>query len=79
MDFGLKVAEKFVDMDAILEQAPTISAWNFDQARIYILNGTTVGSLDGGVEYVDGTKGKVRLDFEKDDGAWKVRGYSLEP
>jgi hypothetical protein len=79
MDYGLKIAEKFVDMDAALEQQAKISAWNFERAHIYTLNGTIAGSLDGGVEYVDGTKGKVRLDFEKDGGAWKVKGYTLEP
>jgi hypothetical protein len=79
MDFGMKIAEKFVDMGALLEQQASISAWNFERARIYTLNGTTVGSLDGGVVYVDGEKGKVRLDFEKDGGAWKVKGYTLQP
>ena len=41
-------------------------------------DGSIRGILDGRVEYVDGTSGKVHLEFDQEVGTWKVRNSSME-
>ena len=57
---------------------PKITAWTFDRAQISTREGTTIGSLEGKVEYMDGERGKVSLEFEKDGGTWKARSSGME-
>jgi hypothetical protein len=59
--------------------APKLSTWNFDQARFSTQNGTAAASLQGKVEYLDGTTGTVQLEFEKDGETWKVSSSGMTP
>ena len=77
-DMAANLAEGVVDLDAVLKTyAPRISEWTFDRARFSTRGGTTIGSLEGMVQYADGKRGKVSLDFERSDGTWKVRASEL--
>ena len=68
-----------MDLDRIIKSVGSpIAALKFDGARIFTKNGVTRGTLNGRVEYVDGTSGKVHLEFEGQGGVWKVRSSSLE-
>jgi uncharacterized iron-regulated membrane protein len=72
------LAEGVVDMDTVLKTyGPRISEWTFDRARFSTRDGKTIGSLEGKVQYADGKRGKVSLDFERSDGTWKVRASDL--
>jgi hypothetical protein len=77
-DMAANLAEGVVDLDAVLKTyAPRISEWTFDRARFSTRDGKTIGSLEGKVQYADGKRGKVSLDFERSDGTWKVRASEL--
>ena len=56
---------------------PRVSEWTFDRAQFSTRDGKTIGSLEGKVQYADGKRGTVSLDFERSDGAWKVRASDL--
>jgi hypothetical protein len=77
-DMAASLAESVVDMDTVLKTyGPRISEWTFDRARFSTRDGKTIGSLEGKVQYADGKRGKVSLDFERSDGTWKVRASDL--
>ena len=77
-DMAAELAEGVVDLDTVLKTyGPKVSEWTFDQAQFSTRNGKTIGSLEGKVEYADGKRGKVSLDFERSDGIWKVRASEL--
>jgi len=77
-DMAASLAEGVVDLDTVLKTyGPKVSEWTFDQAQFSTRNGKTIGSLEGKVEYADGKRGKVSLDFERSDGIWKVRASEL--
>ena len=79
LDKPLRIARSVVDLDSIIKSAGSpIVTWKFDGARIFTKNGVIRGTLNGRVEYVDGTSGKVHLEFEEQDGTWKLRSSSLE-
>ena len=79
LDKPLRIARSVVDLDSIIKSAGSpIVTWKFDGARIVTKNEVIRGTLNGRVEYVDGTSGKVHLEFEEQDGTWKVRSSSLE-
>ena len=79
LDKPLRIARSVVDLDSIIKSAGSpIVAWKFDGARIFTKNEVIRGTLNGRVEYVDGTSGKVHLEFEQQDGIWKLRSSSLE-
>ena len=72
------LAEGVVDLDTVLEKyGPKVSEWTFDRAQFSTRDGQTVGSLNGKVQYADGNCGTVSLEFERSDGAWKVRASDL--
>jgi len=79
LDDAERIAGGVVNLaSAVKTYAPKISAWTFDQANFSTRDGTTIGSLEGEVVYMDGERGKVSLEFEKNGGTWKVRNSSLE-
>jgi opacity protein-like surface antigen len=77
-DMAASLAEGVVDLDTVLKTyGPRISEWTFDRAQFSTRDGKTIGSLKGKVEYVDGKRGNVSLDFEMSDGTWKLRASDL--
>ena len=77
-DMAASLAEGVVDLDTVLKTyAPKISGWTFDRAQFSNRDGKTIGSLEGKVEYMDGKRGEVSLDFERSEGTWKVRASEL--
>ena len=77
-DMAASLAEGVVDLDTVLKTyGPRISEWTFDRAEFSTRDGRTIGSLEGKVQYADGKRGTVSLDFERSDGTWKVRASDL--
>ena len=77
-DMAASLAEGIVDLDTVLKTyGPKVSEWTFDRAQFSTRDGKTIGSLEGEVQYADGKRGTVSLDFERSDGAWKVRASDL--
>jgi len=77
-DMAASLAEGVVDLETVLKTyGPRISEWTFDRAEFSTRDGRTIGSLEGKVQYADGKRGTVSLDFERSDGAWKVRASDL--
>ena len=78
LDAAVRIARGVVNLDAMIKKyAPKISEWAFDRAQFSTRDGTTIGYLKGKVEYVDGKRGNVSLDFEMSDGTWKLRDSDL--
>jgi len=78
-DDAQRMAGGVVNLDRVIKTyAPKISEWAFDRAQFSTRGGITIGLLEGQVEYVDGKRGKVSLEFEKDGETWKVRSSGLE-
>ena len=79
LDDAERIAGGVVNLaSAVKTYGPKISDWTFERAQFSTRDGTTIGSLEGEVEYMDGERGKVSLEFEKNGEAWKVRNSSLE-
>ena len=79
LDDAERMAGGVVNLDTVIKTyAPKISEWAFDRAQFSTRDGTTIGLLEGKVEYTDGIRGKVSLEFEKDGETWKVRSTSLQ-
>ena len=79
MDVAERATQGVLDLESVLRTyGPKISEWTFDRAQFSTRDGRTIGSLEGKVQYVDGKRGKVSLEFERSDGAWKVRASDLE-
>ena len=79
LDNAQRIASGYVDLErAVKTYGPKISEWSFDRARFFTRDGTAIGSLEGEVQYLDGTQGKVSLEFENDGETWKVRSSSME-
>jgi hypothetical protein len=79
LDNATRMVGGWVDLEGlIMQQAPALAAWKFEDARVFTKNGTIRGNLDGRVEYVDGKSGKVQLELEQEEGTWKLRSFSLE-
>jgi len=77
-DMAASLAEGVVDLETVLKTyGPRISEWTFDRAEFSIRDGKTIGSLEGKVQYEDGKRGTVSLEFERSDGTWKVRASDL--
>jgi hypothetical protein len=77
-DMAAGLTKGVVDLDTVLKTyGPKVFEWTFDRARFSTRDGKTVGSLEGKVQYADGKRGTVSLDFERSDGAWKVRASDL--
>ncbi len=77
-NMAAELAEGFVDLDTVLKKyGPKVSEWTFDRAQFSTRDGQPVGSLKGKVQYADGKRGTVSLEFDRSDGAWKVRSSSL--
>jgi hypothetical protein len=73
------IADNFVNVELLFKQyAPNISTWEFERVRFSTRHGKLIGTLDGSVEFADGKQGKLKLEFEKDVGTWKVRSSNLE-
>ena len=79
LDKAKGMAQGVVNLESAFKTyGPKISAWTFDRAQLSTRGGTTIGSLEGEVEYMDGERGKVSLEFEKDGGTWKARSSGME-
>jgi hypothetical protein len=77
-DMAARLVEGVVDLDTVLKTyGPKVSEWTFDRARFSTRDGKTIGSLEGKVQYADGKRGTVSLDFERSDETWKVRASDL--
>ena len=77
-DMAASLAEDVVDLESVLRKyGPKVSEWTFDRAQFSTRDGRTIGSLEGKVQYMDGKRGTVSLDFERSDGTWKVRASDL--
>jgi hypothetical protein len=77
-DMAASLAEGAVDLETVLETyGPKISEWTFERAEFSTRDGRTIGALEGKVQYADGKRGEVRMDFERSDGTWKVRASDL--
>jgi hypothetical protein len=77
-DMAASLAEGVVDLETVLKTyGPRISEWTFDRAQFSTRDGKTIGSLEGTVQYADGKRGTVSMDFERSDGTWKVRASDL--
>ena len=77
-DKAASLAEGVINLDTVLKMyGPKVTEWTFDRARFSNRDGKTVGTLEGKVQYADGKRGTVSLDFERSDGAWKVRASDL--
>jgi len=78
MDAAERVTQDIVDLESVLRTyGPRVSEWTFDRAQFSTRDGKTIGSLEGKVQYADGKRGTVSLDFERSDKAWKVRASDL--
>ncbi len=78
MDKAERVTQGIVDLESVLRTyGPRVSEWTFDRAEFSSRDGRTVGSLEGKVQYADGQRGTVSMDFERSDGTWKVRASDL--
>ena len=78
MDEAERVTQDVVDLESVLRAyGPKVSEWTFDRAEFSTRDGKTIGSLEGKVQYADGKRGAVSLDFERSDGTWKVRASDL--
>ena len=79
LDTATYLASGVVDLERLIEQnAPTIATWKFDRARIFTKHGAIRGNLEGRVDYVDGTSGKVNIELEQQDGTWKLCGWTFD-
>lgn len=78
-DQAKELAAGVVNVESLFKAyGPRLSSWTFDQARFSTRDGIATGTLQGKVEYRDGTNGTVRLELEKDGETWKVRSSSME-
>jgi hypothetical protein len=78
MDEAERVTQDIVDLESVLRTyGPRVSEWTFDRAQFSTRDGKTIGSLEGKVQYADGKRGTVSLDFDRSDGTWKVRASDL--
>jgi len=78
LDDAERMAGGVVNLDTVIKTyMPKISEWTFDRTQFSTRDGTTIGYLKGKVEYVDGKRGNVSLDFEMSDGTWKLRDSDL--
>ena len=78
LDDAERMAGGVVNLDTVIKTyMPKISEWTFDRAQFSTRDGTTIGYLKGKVEYADGKRGKVSLEFEQDGETWKVRASEL--
>jgi hypothetical protein len=79
LDTPLRIASSVVDLDSIIKDVGSqIVSWEFERGLIFTQNGVPMGTLEGRVETVSGISGKVRLEFEQQDHAWKVRSSNWE-
>jgi len=79
LDISTALVGNWVDLESlIMQNAPRITEWDFDSARIFTNNGAIRGILEGRVDYVDGKSSKLRMELEQQNGTWKVRNFSLD-
>ena len=79
LDYSIGITRGVVDLDSIIKDVGSqIVSWEFERGRIFTQNGVTRGALEGRVETVSGISGKVRLEFEQQGDAWKVRSSNWE-
>ena len=72
------MVESYVDLESMVKAyGPDISTWSFDEARFFTRDGVRIGSLEGEVRYMNGTHGKLNLEFEKESETWKVRSTEI--
>jgi hypothetical protein len=65
LDNAERMVGSVVNLDIVIKTyAPQISEWTFDRAQFSTRDGTAIGSLEGQVEYNNGNRGKLNLEFE---------------
>ena len=82
IDQAVKEASEVVDLERLIESLfktseLAIAGWTFDRAQFSTRDGKTIGSLEGKVQFVDGKRGKISLEFENSDGTWKLQASDL--
>jgi len=79
LDMALSSVGSLVDVKGIIKDVGSqIARWTFEKARVVTINGTSKGTLTGKVVYIDGSSGRVRLEFEEQDGAWKMHSSNFK-
>ena len=79
LDISTALVGNWVDLESlIMQNAPRITGWDFDNARIFTNDGATKGVLEGTVDYVDGKPSELRMELEQQNGAWKLCNFSLD-
>ena len=78
LDISTSLVGSWVDLESlIMQNAPRITKWDFDNARIFTKHGAIRGILEGRAEYVDGKSSKLSMELEQQNGTWKLRNFSL--
>lgn len=78
LDMAISSVGSVVDLkDIIKDVGSQIVRWTFEKADIATINGTSRATLTGKVVYINLTSGKVRLEFEEQDGTWKLESTNI--
>jgi hypothetical protein len=79
LNLGIELVGDWVDLEnLIIQNAPRITEWDFDNARIFTKDGAIRGVLEGRVEYVDGKSSELRMELEQQNGTWKLCNFNLD-
>lgn len=65
--------------EEIMQSVYGINEWKFDSTQIYTEHGKKLAVLEGWIRNLDGKKSILHLEFELQDGIWKVRNFNMNP
>lgn len=79
LDVSTALVGNWVDLESlIMQNAPRITEWDFNSARIFTKDGAVRGILEGRVEFVDGKSSTVHMELEQQNSTWKLCGFSFD-